>query len=577
MRTLDTEKRRLSELILFSLEGMITPDQINEMNELLLLHPDLQSYYLDSIAVSTVMQRSVKGCQDITTFLGDDPAVFREVIGRDLSDSAIRSAIEAEAMRKDVASANEDAMKAGGPGVAFTRRQLISALYRIAAVLVFAALLIYVDRWAWNRGANSNTAFVADMTHQLDPKWDRDLEYPYNDGRMKEGRYRLTAGTVEMRLYEGARVVIEGPAEWSLNDIDEVSLYWGKAFAKVPPAAIGFTMNVAGAKFVDLGTEFGAQSYIGGRSELHVIRGKVQLFSESDENSKSSQTIGQGQAAHYDLDSGMVQTIPIKKHAFVRRIDSTQNFLWRGHRTLDLADIVGGGDGMGSGKLNHIISIKHRKVTSKYYWDYEKGRWNAGGVFVELPSLPKIDSLFVPDGGIGANQISTTGRSFSGFPDTGGDTYGDVANGGHILHAVDRISSLKLDGKLYGTSDSPAISIHSNLGVTFDLEEIRRSVGEMKIVRFTSRCGVSESVLDDWMYKETRLKEKSAPPLADFWVLVDGRIAFERRQVALQAGGTDIEIPLDVTDRFLTLVVTDSNGNHQFDWGLFVEPVLELE
>jgi hypothetical protein len=66
----------------------------------------------------------------------------------------------------------------------------------------------------------------------------------------------------------------------------------------------------------------------------------------------------------------------------------------------------------------------------------------------------------------------------------------------------------------------------------------------------------------------------------DLWILVDGRVRFHKSKV--RTGQMfDIQIPLHVEDRFLSLVVTDSQTEEadywsQNDWCHFMRPTLIL-
>jgi hypothetical protein len=87
----------------------------------------------------------------------------------------------------------------------------------------------------------------------------------------------LQRGIVELSLDRGAKVTIEGPADWSVNDKNSVSLRAGKLVAHVPEQAIGFTVETPTAKVVDLGTEFGVAVSNSGTTEVQVFKGKIEV------------------------------------------------------------------------------------------------------------------------------------------------------------------------------------------------------------------------------------------------------------------------------------------------------------
>lgn len=125
--------------------------------------------------------------------------------------------------------------------------------------------------------------------------------------------------------------------------------------------------------------------------------------------------------------------------------------------------------------------------------------------------------------------------------------------------------TLRLNGMLFGVPDNPSIAIHSNQGITFDLLQIRQSLSDMDIKKFRSLIGISETV-----------KDYATDSTADFWVLLDGRKVYEK-QMLNSDRAVEVEIPITVNDRYLTLAVTEADYTWGFDWALFGRPELIIE
>ena len=92
--------------------------------------------------------------------------------------------------------------------------------------------------------------------------------------------------------------------------------------------------------------------------------------------------------------------------------------------------------------------------------------------------------------------------------------------------------------------NDPILMLHSNSGITFDLQAIRESLPQL-VLKSLKATGIP--------MKELKTQD------IEFWVLVDGQIKYERKIVTIDR---DIEpIPFNVEfspeDRFLTLIVTD--------------------
>lgn len=88
---------------------------------------------------------------------------------------------------------------------------------------------------------------------------------------------RLHTGLVLLDFVSGARVVLEGPAELELQEAGRVHLLRGTLTAQVPAQARGFTVDLPGARVVDLGTRFGVAVPEQGPPEVHVFEGLVEV------------------------------------------------------------------------------------------------------------------------------------------------------------------------------------------------------------------------------------------------------------------------------------------------------------
>jgi hypothetical protein len=123
-------------------------------------------------------------------------------------------------------------------------------------------------------------------------------------------------------------------------------------------------------------------------------------------------------------------------------------------------------------------------------------------------------------------------------------------------------------------SDRSCIVLHANLGLTFDLNAVRKSY-QCGINRFMSQVGMADL-------------EEEYSGNADFWVLVDGQVRYSLRQYKEKGVLNDVSVEIKDTGRFLTLVTTDGgdmddpeggvyNRAISCDRGVFADPVLVLE
>jgi hypothetical protein len=124
------------------------------------------------------------------------------------------------------------------------------------------------------QGATSKA--VAMLNRVVDAQWNQRDEAPRLGAPLEPGWLRLKSGLAQIVFYSGARVVMEGPAEFQLISGSEVSCRSGRLTAEVPPQARGFRVSTPQMNVTDLGTVFGLDVKAR-RTELHVFKGSVEF------------------------------------------------------------------------------------------------------------------------------------------------------------------------------------------------------------------------------------------------------------------------------------------------------------
>jgi hypothetical protein len=228
---------------------------------------------------------------------------------------------------------------------------------------------------------------------------------------------------------------------------------------------------------------------------------------------------------------------------------------------IDLADIVGGGNGHGTGTLDQGIDLKtgevfHSPATS----------WTIGPQinFRALPQFRGLDGVFVPNGARGPVVISSTGLTFAQCPATNGIFFGGPANSGKV-YAMDaqRVYRARFNAVDYGNARHPALHLHPNAGITFDLSQIRADNPDARIERLTAVCGIPN---------DTPLPRTSP---ADVWVLLDGVVRLHLHYPIDRNTTETVNVPISPQTRFLTLATTCPGSNQAFCWIFFGDPFLE--
>lgn len=427
---------------------------------------------------------------------------------------------------------------------------ILSNAVRLAAVATVVLLGLAVTHYVLRH------RIVATLDEAVHARWDQ----PPTDPNLRPGPMFLKEGFAKLTFKQGAEVVLQAPCAFDLSSKNKMVLHQGMATAKVPAQAHGFAIRTPQSTVTDLGTEFGLQVLASAASEVHVFDGLVQVKTVSSAHQAAqSRDVTKGKAAVI-TQGGKLDVNPLgeKSNLFMRNLPETGAF-GIPNRRMDLADIVGGGSGFGTGRRYAGIN----PVTGRTVSSYRSEKRTGGTGYVEVPSLPFVDCVFVPPAEGGLISVSTGEHHFD-FPPGEGSWFVELAHGGIATHRKLPHETLILDGQYYGSVTHPALLMHANLGITFDLDAIRASLTGSRIKRFTSVCGISNHI------------QKTKTPDAIIYVLVDGQARFFRK-IELP---TDLAVPIHFDlredERFLTLVCM-AGTNIDGDWTLFGVPALELE
>jgi len=549
---------QLSELIFLMLEGVITPEQKKHLAQRLREDPAALNYYVEyMMQYSALIQPGDISVADLPQETASP--VLETSLWLALSEFEQKAeAVEVERpVGKPTAAPSRPANSAGRKGV--SKLSLYALLLSTAALvfLITYALLIPPDL-----GRE-----VATLTGTLNARWD---SAAFREGMRLSTQSQplwLREGMAAIQFDNGSTVVLEGPAEFSILTDDQVQLRHGRLYASVPGPAVGFTVSTPYSKIIDLGTEFGVKTDPDGM-EVHVMAGKTMLISALAKNTKNQCELQEGQAKAVTA-GGQVEDIAFRGNGFVRRFSPQTQFVWKG-QNVNLADIVGGGNGFGTGRLNAGIDY-HGQITALETFTSSEGPRE----YVPVRDTAFVDGVFIPNG---LSQVSSNGLAFE-FEPTNGRYWLGVLNGAwHQIALTVKVPrhQLRLNGKEYGTAENPAIYLSSNQGITFDLQAIR-DFTKMEIRRFTALCGLSETYRDYWEIMK-QYPYFPQEPSASFYVLVDGKVRFVQQDMTPYESARAVAVEIGPEDRFLTLVTTQgSDKTNNGDWTLFAEPFLELQ
>lgn len=564
------DKHCLCQLVLKLKDQTLSQDEQVQLDRMLREQPDGAEVMMQVLEVYTRLMRS-EGAAAL-----DGRATY-------VADEMLHQFSEWENVAPSIA---EEAVPADRPLIRkVVREKHIRHMNKTSAVIALASMAAILLIVLFVHFAPAPSIEVATLTNSIDAV--------FVNGENCAAGSRLSChasplwlqkGVVEITFDYGASVVIEAPAGFQLNSAENIALHSGRLYAHVPGHSKGFIVETPSSRVIDLGTEFGVRVDFDGSSDVYMMKGKASVFSGTKGQTGQGEILIAGQARRVDS-KGAIEAIPMREEEFARRCLSDLATVWRG-QDVDLADIVGGGCGLGDGQLQNSIDPLTGNMDA---WEISPNRLG-DGVYVSVADSKFIDGVFVPDGGNGPVQVTSANHLWHA-PDTSSMFKYDIVNSLRIpTDLADYTDYVETPGRpkedmllaeaaggrvpvrglgLMGmnaapTSSDSSIFLHSNLGITFDLDAIRRVLPSEGIKAFTSTFGIGEIT-------------STSGQILDVWVLVDGQVRLERKGVS-SSMVLDIAVELSRADRFLTLVVTDG-GDHafNFDWGLFMNPRLKIE
>jgi len=508
----------MDELLQRLLDDQLEPDEMQRLAKAIREDPRVRDYYIDSLLVSAVIRRS------------------SQVTGELSKSDLIRALSGGE---------NRPSLKHG-----------VRHLRSIAAILILGTLAVASLTLFRHRPQGPAVGTLAGV---YEAQWRG--AHPLPGEPLRRGVYDLRDGLAKMELGQGTSLLLEAPCHVELKGVDEVTLTKGTLAVVVPPQARGFRVRTPTALITDLGTEFGVIARPNGRTEAHVLKGRVSIALAADRAGQAtSRIVNEGLAVVVDAAGQKIQGgLAARADLFLLLLPSVgQPSNPAGQ--LNLADIVGGGNGRGTGTWERGIDLGTGRAFKGPATTIRRARRNE---FRPSPQFRGVDGVFVPNGALGPVVISSIGLTFAECPRTIGSYYGGPANSGKFFDIPSRQThTARLHGLSFGTSAHPALNLHPNAGITFDLGQIRQDNPDIRIDRFTAVCGIP---------KDLPQPQFSA---ADVWVLLDGVVRLHLNYPAERNVVEKIDIPIPAGTRFLTLVTTCS-GRADYSWIFFGDPFLQ--
>ncbi len=438
-----------------------------------------------------------------------------------------------------------------------------------ALVTVSVVVVVFLCTWASFYYVQAHRT-VAVLGRTVNAQW---AQTP-DSNELRPGSLVLQQGLAELTFTKGARVIVQAPCELHLTSPQKVVCGAGTMTAHVPPSAVGFTIDTPSAHVIDYGTEFGVSVNTEMQSVVHVFEGQVGVRPTGRRRKASRlQRLIQGQGILASTDQGVqVGRDDGQKNRFIRELSNEEQLGIPGKR-LNLADMISGGNGLGTGVANGAIDEITGQFIPPVIPNTSGWKWFDAKLdhfpFQRVPGSAYIDGVFIPITRTGVLVVSSEEHTFEmpTVPINKRFVRGVINWCSSENAALEQDTKLCLNGQVFESLRHPAILMRRSRGVTFDLDAIRADLPRTRITRFTAVCGMSETdrtINDD----VTR---------TDFYVLVDGQECFCGLDMSSASKPEAISVAINSKDRFLTLIAAftavDKVGVNR---ALFGDPALEL-
>lgn len=249
---------------------------------------------------------------ELLTWLRADTAHMQAFVDANLFERQIADTVRSQAIRDGAACFVDAEAPAPQPNANRPRRPAMRTRHLTlgaAVALVAAGVVVWFGRAVPEPTAHG----VAILSRTVDVRWAAGQEEFTAGAVLPPTPLRIEAGAAQIDFYNGARVIVEGPALFQPISAEEGFLSSGKLSAHVPPQAHGFRIRSAQFTVVDHGTDFGLSVGDQLSAEVHVFQGKVEL--SAPDNAGPPRSLLGGEAVR--LEVGALKDIAVDRQAFL--------------------------------------------------------------------------------------------------------------------------------------------------------------------------------------------------------------------------------------------------------------------
>ncbi|MBB3208990.1 hypothetical protein FHS27_004824 [Rhodopirellula rubra] len=428
-----------------------------------------------------------------------------------------------------------------------------------------------------NQSPPNGSMYVARLVRMTSGvRWGSNSAKPDFLLRTRQGdRIEIEEGMVELEYFTGASIILHSPCRFVTTGGQSGRLESGRVTGKVDGG--NFRILTPSANVLDMGTEFGVSLNETSDTDIHVFDGEVRVQSNFDlDASVSPVSLTNGMSARVNRRGQIDRKHEIDQHQFSRDLPQQTTAI---ANELSLVDLFSA-DSRGKFALTGVIAPNTGASDRGPWLNLDGPGHRLSNGFCSTEQNPYLDGVFIPSS-YGLNvQIDSSGTCVN-LPPTTGRTWGPVwsrrrSDESQWAGSVeDYWGTMTLEHVMQRLNQcvTGMIGIHANVGLTFDLDEVRRR-GQTP-----SEFSATTSNLDNSKERITSDSEWRASRRfsADVRVFIDGQLRASQLDFTREDGELPISVTISDQDRFLTVVSTDAGEFDGFDHVVLIDPVLKLK
>lgn len=569
------ETKKMLEILGAICNGTLEADRETELNQLMRTSAEARQLYTDYLDVHLSLVQSIR--QDAAFSLEESVELLELVSEVNQSDSGASSRIP-PFRRKWRPSAWTTSFIAAATLLV----SLVSGLFLVTIdepVSTTAALV------PDNRKAEVvESHFVAQVCNLTeDVVWgDRTTNHEFLLRLRRGDRVDISKGLVQLDYFAGAKMILHGPCVFVPTSENSGRLEQGHLTGEVSEG--DFLLTTPTAKVIDLGTAFGVSVDGVTQTDVHVFDGEVRVTSDDlARDTSNSLLLKQGMSARVMRGRGIKALSNANLTQYVRALPAV--FANEARSTLSLVDVLSGYSKAGY-RLAGVIAPDTGKSDQHPWLRPDGPGYSVHKGYQATLWHPFVDGVFIPDStGIGT-LLDSAGHAVD-LPPTTGRTWGPIWSRRRTSGTMAKASSSDYWGtdsledviSRLKNSETGMIGIHSNVGITFDLDAIRQQEGR-QLKEFRGSVSNLDNSRRRWDGRNSSSEysrwAKEGLFSADFRLYVDGELRASRLGFKRSDGEAVMTSGLSPEDRFLTLVSTDAGGAYPdaHDHVVLIDPVL---